>query len=338
MANFFPAQARISPSFAEPEIILTYTQPSAAFSLLEGGKPRVKIGSEDLYVYINSLDLRTESQTAQAAGNFLPSSSLVGSYNQTTTYLIRTRSIWDHHDMAAAAQYAVSLPEAQNLASRQAIFQQERSMLLYGFQPANGEGLLNAANATSTTLPADNLGNTTLRTYDNGQMALFLLSEIIGLKAAMYQTGFKSKIRVVSPQRIQLAMQMQMIVQITSYQRDGAGSATVAGTVEEILARTGDEIEWGADDTLIGKGAGGTDMVVLTIPEIITPTMEGINTGAFNLLQPNMKAVNLMYVDMAAPMRIPTPVPEGITEVQELRATSGWNVRGQGLTLISMPY
>lgn len=338
MANYFPAQARISPSFAEPEIILTYTQPSGAFSLLQGGVPRVKIGAEDLYVYINSIDLRTESQTAQAAGNFLPSSTLVGSYNQTATYLIRTRSVWDHHDIAAAAHYAVSLPEAQNLASRQAIFSQQRTMLLYGFQPANGEGLLNAANATSTTLPADSYGNVTLRTYDNGDMALYLLSEIIGLKAAMYQTGFANKIRIVSPQRIQLAMQMQMVVQITSYQRDGAGSATVSGTVEEILARTGDEIEWAADDTLIGKGSGGADMVILTIPEIVTPDIQGINTGIFNELQPNMKAVNLMYQDMAAPMRIPTPIPEGITEVQELRCSSGWNIRGQGLTLISMPY
>ncbi|MHB8914744.1 MAG: major capsid family protein [Thiobacillus sp.] len=338
MANFFPAQARVSPSFAEPELILTYTQPSGAFSALEGGKPRVKIGSEDLYVYINSIDLRTEAQTASAAGNFLPSASLVGSYNQTATYLIRTRSIWDHHDIAAAAQYAVSLPEAQNLASRQGIFQQMRTMLLYGFQPANGEGLLNAANATSTTLPADSNGNTTLRTYDNGQMALFLLSEIIALKAAMFQTGFKNKVRIISPQRIQLAMQMQMIVQITSYQRDGAGSATTAGTVQEILARSGDEIEWAADDTLIGKGSGGTDMVIITIPEIVTPEIGGINTGIFNGMQPNMKAVNLMYTDMAAPMRIPTPIPEGITEVQELRCSSGWNIRGQGLTLVSMPY
>ena len=34
MANLFPAQARVSPSFAEPEIIITYAQPSGSWGLL----------------------------------------------------------------------------------------------------------------------------------------------------------------------------------------------------------------------------------------------------------------------------------------------------------------
>ena len=156
MANLFPAQARVSPHFAEPDLVLTYAQASGAFEALQGGKPRVKIGQDDLYVYVNALDLRTEVQSAQAAMNLLPSATLVGSYSGTPTYLIRTRSIWDHHDIAAAAHYAVSLPAAQDLAARQGIYQQMRSALLYGYQPTNGEGLLNTVGATSVTLPPDN--------------------------------------------------------------------------------------------------------------------------------------------------------------------------------------
>jgi hypothetical protein len=46
-----------------------------------------------------------------------------------------------------------------------------------------------------------------------------------------------------------------------------------------------------------------------------------------------------MYADMAAPMKIPTPTPDGaITELQELRITSGWCIRPQALSIISMPY
>jgi len=341
MANYFPAQTKIHPSFSEPDLIITYAQPSGAFEALQGGKPRVKIGSEDLYVYINNIDLRTETQTSQAASNFLPSSTLVGGYNSTSTYLIRTRSTWDHHDVAAAANYSVSLPMAQDLASKQGIFQQMRSMLLYGYNAANGEGLLNAQGAVQSLLPADSFGNTHLTTYDNGQMALWLLSQIIALKSGMYQGDMPNEIKLIGPQRVILALQMQMIIQTTSYQRPGAGTATTAQTIENVAGEFGNKISWWMDDTLIGKGTGGADMVILTIPELEVPNLPGltINTGAFNEMQPAMKAVNVMYADMAAPMKIPTPVPDGgITEVQEIRCSSGWNLRSAGLYLLSIPY
>ena len=341
MANFFPAQAKVAPSFSEPDLIVTYAQASGAFAALQEGKPRVKLGSEDLYVYINALDLRTENFTAQSAANFLPSATLVGTYHSTATYLIRTRSIWDHHDIAAAANYNVSLPHAQDLAARQGIFQQMRSMLLYGYSAANGEGLLNAANAVQVTLPADSYGATTVSTYDNGQMALWLLSQIVALKSGMYQSGaqIKNKVVIVSPQRIFLNLSYADIVQVTSYQRPGAGTSTVGQTVESVLAEMGDTIEWHYDDTLIGKGAGGADAVIMTIPEVEVPSIPGLNTNEFGEINPQMRAVNVMYADMAAPMKIPTPTPDGgITEVQELRCSSGWNLRPQGLYILSMPY
>ncbi|OZA85977.1 MAG: DUF2184 domain-containing protein [Burkholderiales bacterium 34-67-9] len=341
MANYFPAQAKVSPSFSEPDLLITYAQASGAFAALAGGKPRVKLGAGDLYVYINALDLRNETQSSQSAPNNLPSATLVGTYYSTQTYLIRTRATYDHHDMEAAANYAVGLPAAQDLAQRQGIFQQMRNALLYGFTPANGEGLLNAPGATSVTLPPDQYGNTTVQTYDNGDMALFFLQQIVNLKSGMYQSGgnIRNKIVVVSPQRVFLQLQYANIVQVTSYQRPGAGTSTTGQVIQAVSRESGDEFEFYFDDTLIGKGSGSTDAVILTIPEVEQPDVPGVNTNVFAGLQPNLKAVNLMYADMAAPMKIPTPTPDGaITEVQELRISSGWNVRPQGLYILNMPY
>ena len=341
MSSYFPAQAKVSPSFQEPDHILTYTQPSGAFAALNGGKPRVKIGTEDLYVYINSLDLRTDSQASQASFNQMPSATLVATYYSTPTYLIRSRAIYDHHDIAAAANYNVSLPHAQDLAQRQGIFQQMRTGLLYGFQPANGEGLLNTVGATQVSLPPDSYGNDSLSTYDNGEMALFLLAEIVKLKSGMYQSGATvgNKIVIVSPQRVGLQLNYGNIVQVVQYQRPGAGTATTAEVVNETAKANGDTVEWYYDDTLIGKGSGGTDAVILTMPEIEQPDVPGINTNVFADVSPNTKAVNLMYADMAAPRKIPTPTPDGaITEVQELRVSCGWCIRPQGLYIINMPY
>ncbi len=340
MGNIFPTWAKVSPSFTEPELILTYAQPSGAFYALAGGKPRVKIGSEDMVVYVNHLDLRTEVVAGQSPSNLLPSASLVVDYYQTPTYLMRVRAIWDHHDMARASMWNVSLPGAQDLAMRQGIFQQLRNGLLYGFNPSNGEGLLNTSGATKVTLPPDSYGNSSVSTYDNGQMALFWLNQIVALKSRMYQSGgnIKNDIVVISPQRVFLQLAYANIVQVTSYQRPGAGTATTGEVIKVTARDSGDTFEWYFDDTLIAQGASGYDAVLLTMPEIEQPTIPGIDTNVFAGLQPNMKAVNLQYVDMPAPMKIPTPTPDGaIVELQEQRTTSGWCIRPQGITIVSLP-
>jgi hypothetical protein len=341
MASFFPTLVKASPSFTEPEMIVTYAQASGAFAVLPEGKPRVKIGSEDMVVYIHTLDLRSNAAVSQSPANSLPSATLVGDYAQTATYLVRNRAIWDHHDIARAAGYNVSLPAAQDLAMQQGHFQAARTGLIYGFNPANGEGLLNTPGATLVTLPPDSFGNTNALTYDNGQMAQFWLGQNIALKSRMFQSGgnIKNKIVVISPQRIFLAFAEANIVQVTSYQRPGAGTSTVGEVIKGVMAESGDSFEWYFDDTLIGQASGGNDAAILTMPEIEQPDIPGINTNIFPSLRPNMKAVNLMYADMAAPMKIPTPTPDGgITEIQEWRITSGWNVRSQGITIVSIPY
>lgn len=342
MPVIFPSAAKITPSFTEPDYIVTYAQASGAFGAVAGGRPRVKIGSEDMAVYVNHLDLRSDVAAAQSPANNLPSASLAVTYFNTPTYLIRTRAIWDHHDTARGGEWNLSVPSALDLAAFQGIFQQMRTGLLYGFNPANGEGLLNTSGATTVTLPPDSYGNATVSTYDNGQMALWFLSQIVAIKSRMWQSGgnIKNKIVVISPQRVFLQLAEAGIVQVTSYQRPGAGTATVAQVIQNVAQENGDSFEWFFDDTLIGQASGGNDAVLLTLPEIEAPSMPLLNTNVFGAdIKPQMNACNLMYSDLAAPMKIPTPIPDGaITQVYEQRITSGWCVRPQAITILSMPY
>lgn len=342
MANIFPSGMKIFPSFSEPDLVVTYAQASGAFAALERSRPRVKIGAEDMAVYVNKLGILSNVAVGQSPANWLPSASLVVSYNSTATYLLRARAIWDHHDIARAGTYKVGLPNAQDLAVRQGIFQMMRNGLLYGFNPNQGEGLLNTANATTVTLPADPFGHTTVQSYDNGAMMLFFLNQIVALKSRMYQSGdnIKNKIVVISPQQEFLYFAEAGVVQVTSYQRPGAGTATIGQGIATVATENGDSFEWYFDDTLIGQASGGNDALLLTMPEIEVPDIEGaINTNIFGDLNPKMTAVNLMYADMDAPMKIQTPTPDGaVTEVHELRVTSGWCIRPEGITIISMPY
>ncbi len=341
MAYLFPAQAKVNPNYTDPELIITYAQASGFMETMEKGEPRVRLGNDDLYVYVNRLDVRTESVASQFGSNWLPSASLQAEYEQAQTYLLRNRNNYDRHMIRAAGQYNVGLPEATELAQRQGINQQLRSMYLYGYNAANNEGLLNTQGATTTTLPADPYGDTTVSTYDPGAMYQYLLSLVVSIKQRAFQSGaaIANKIVILSPQRIFLEFQYSKVVQVTSYQRPGGGTDTIAEAMQKVAEEAGDEIIWAYDDSLIGQGSGGTDAVIVCIPEVEIPTNEDPNTNIFGNLKPASKAVNVMYTDVAAPIKIQTPIPDGgVTQVLEMRATAGWCYRPQLLTIASMQY
>lgn len=329
----------VHPSMMEPEILLPFSQASGAFDMLSGSVPRVKLNEGDLVVYVKRVDLRTKIAAGQSAYNELPSCSIFASMISTPTYLQRVNAQYDHHDTAAAGRWGIPIVEAHRLAMHQGHFQFARNALLYGYNPANGEGLINAQGATAVNLPADSFGNTTVTTYDNGQMALFLNLQIGNIKSRTNQLGMGREFRILGPQRVLGTWEYPGIVQLVQFQRPGGGTTTTAGVVKETLMTNGDRLLWLYDDTLIGKGSGGTDAVIITMPEVEKPRGTPINTNAFAALAPGLEACNLMYCDMAAPREIPTPVAYGgINVLQEWRITSGWPVRPEATTIISMPY
>jgi hypothetical protein len=170
-------------------------------------------------------------------------------------------------------------------------------------------------------------------------MGIFLLTQISAMKTRTNQLGIGRKFTILGPQRVLGAFEYQNIVQLTQFQRAGAGTTSTAGVVKEMLDMNEDEISWVYDDTLIGKGAGGTDAVIITMPEVKKPEGSKINTNEFAKLAPGLEACTLQYCDMAAPREIPTPLPGGAIDVlSEWRITSGWGVRPEAVTIISMQY
>lgn len=333
------AYAMFHPSFVEPEFILPYAQASGAFDLIEGSAPRTRLSEGDLWVYMKRIDIRTQIAASQNSINNLPGVSFTMGMIQMPTYLFQVRSEYNHHDTAAAARWGASLPELYRLGTRQAHFQIARNALLYGMNPQNGEGLINAPNATATNLPADSNGNQTVVTYDAGQMAFFLLSTILAMKTRTNQLGMGQHFTICGPQRTLGQFEYPDVVQLTQFQRTGAGSDTTKTMFEEILKRNGDIVEWQYDDTLIGKGAGGADAIVITMPTIQKPTRSGINTNVFATFQPGNNACAVMYADMAAPREITTPLPGGATDVlSEWRLSPGWMVRTEAITIVSAVY
>lgn len=339
MPNISPAFVQINPSYVMPEVLLPYSQASGAFECLPTGEPLTRLSDGDLFVYIRKVEIRTRVAAGQSAYNALPSVSTALSQVSTPTYLLRVRAEYDHHDTAAVGRQGLSIVEIQRLGMRQGIFLQGRNALLYGMLPANGEGLLNANGATAINLPADSNGNTTVVTYDNGQMAFFLLAQLAALKTRTNQLGIGRKFTILGPQRTLGAMEYQNIVQLTQFQRIGGGVSSTAGVVKEVTNWNGDEITWAYDDTLIGKGAGGNDAILIVMPEVEKPQGSDWSTNEFAKIAPGLDACTMQLCDMAAPKEFPTPLPGGAVDVlSEIRITSGWGIRPEAITIITMQY
>lgn len=339
MANITTSRIQVHPNYTMPEVLLQINQASGAFDALAGGNPMVRLSEGDLYVYISAFDIRTVMAAGQSEYNSLPSVTMTARQISTPTYMQRVRAEYDHHDTAAVASWKVSIVQAQRLGMRQGHFQLLRSALLYGFNGANGEGLLNTVGATAINLPPDSNGNDTIVTYDNGQMSFFMLSLISAMKTRTMQLGAGQRIVVLGPQRTLGAWEYQDIVQVTQFQRTGAGSLSTAGVIKAVAEMNEDEICWCYDDTLIGKGAGGTDAILIVMPEIKTLEDAPVNTNEFAKLAPGLSATTLQLLDMAAPREIPTPIAGGAIDIlSELRTTSGWGVRPEAITILSAQY
>lgn len=333
------AYVQLHPSFVEPELLLQYSQASGFIDLLSGGSLRTRLGNDDLLVYMRQLNVRTKA-AAGTAGGFqeLPGVDIAASMFSTATYNLKTRAQYDHHDVSAAGRWGFSAPEAYRLAQRQANFQLCRDATLYGMNPQYGEGIVNASGATAVNLPPDSNGVDYVTGYDNGEMAFFLAQVILGIKTRTLQLGMGKQFTFLGPQRT-LGLFEYNVVQLTQFQRTGAGTASTVETLKAIAQANGDQVGWAYDDTLIGKGSGGSDLVVCVMPELDTPAEGGINTNVFAGVTPANKVCVTQYCDMAAPREITTPLPGGATDVvTEWRISSGWAPRGQAVTLISMPY
>ncbi len=341
MSAFAPAITTVSPSMMQPDIVMQYSMASGAFEILPGGAPSARIGSSDLVVYQKYLRATTQVHVGQSLPGQLPSASILPSYDQMMTYRMYSRSQYSYLDTDAASRWGYSLNNGLQLANRQGHAQQLRNMLIYGVKASNNEGIANSPNATTVNLGSDSHGSDSYTTWDSGEMAKFVLGLIADQKTRMMLLGQALTTVVLCPQRFMKALEWTGVVELTSYQRPGAGTATVGTMVKTIASdATGDDVIFCQDDTLIGKGAGGTDLIIVTNPELVVPeARQEINTNIFATLMPNQKAVNVMFCDVAAPTEIPSPMPDGgITTLYTMRATPGWNFRSEGVTLLSAKY
>lgn len=338
MSILAPSFVKINPSYTVPGLLVDQTQRSGAFHLLPNSSIQATLGLADKAVYMHRMGIKTRNSISQDSQNELATVDINLSQVQTLTYLIQNQAIFNRHEVAAGAAYNVAVPSAFSLALKQAHFNQLRDLLLYGFQPEYGEGMLNAVGAKATVIPPDSNNTKDVLNMIPGEVSEFLLKEIQDIQNRTQHAGMKCVFTLLGPQRVLNLLETSKIVQLTSYQVKGGGTATVYGQIQSILEDKGDAILWQYDDTLKGKGANGADALILTMREINLSGYDGMpNTNIFGQsISPQDPSCNLMFADVPAPTEFITPMPGTATHIQmEMRATPGWAVRPEATTIIS---
>lgn len=349
MGLLAPARFTVNPSFTSPRALVSQSVRSGFMHLFPNGRPDVKLTEGAKAVYVPIYDIRTLAKGAQTGVNELPSVQINASLISTPVYEQKIRVVYSREDLNAAASWQLSLANAYSLAMRQGHFQLLRDIALFGFNPQSGEGLLNSASGTvSESLPADSQGHTTLDAYDAGEAFQAFLRAIngrlnacnlLGVSAQYNAGGPPVRVVILAPQRV-LGLMASRVVELTSYQRPGAGSASITQSIIDVMKGSNVEVIFAPDDSLKGRGTNNTDAVVLTIPELPDMGAQGaFDTNIFgDEYESQERGCNALFVDRDLPAEITGPIgAEGTDLVSFMSSTAGWSLRGEATAILSVP-
>lgn len=336
MANLFTARIQAQPSYTMPGMIVQQSLVSGFTGILGGGNVQARLNTSDVAAYMNSLKMKANSVISQNPANSLPMGvELVPEMRSIPTYFIRAKAEYDSHDVSAAGNWNVSLESAIKLALKQSHFERIRDAALYGVNATNHEGILNAPNIVPATLPADSHANTGFIDYDNGELATWFLNRINDLTSRTFTSGSPVRLAALIPVRLMNKLTTG-IVQLTSSQRVGAGSQSVGQTIDMVLEWNGKDIEFYVDNSLVGKGDGGTDGIILCIPELVDQTDNSFNTNVFASLEPKITANIVQMCDTPEPVFKTVPLSLDNNEIMsEQKIIPAWGLRPEAITFIS---
>ena len=336
-----PSLLKVSPAYTMPGTVMSFQQASGFESLLSKGGIKVMLNEFDKYAYVHYADIRTKAAAGQNYANQLPSVDIELDFGQTATYLHQVNATWNRRDVGSVSQWNFNLVEAQRYGMRQGIYQNIRNAALYGLNPSLGEGILNTVGATViSSIPADPFGNSTVTTIDNGWMSQQIINIMAAIQVRTLQSGRPCRMTICGPQRVLAQYWETQVVQVTQYQRPGAGTATIREVIDNVtLFANGNRIDWVYDDTLIGKGPNGYDAVIFALPEIEKPYAGVINTNEWADTNPSISDTIVLLADKTAPTEVTMPIALDATSLSmEMLTTSGWALRPECITILGAQY
>lgn len=333
-------------SMVVPGVMVQRAQKRGTLNLIAGGKPKNVLNQNVQKVYINGIRYRGLAKASREPGNELPSVSFNTTQKATNAYWLSTStkySVWDDDN---AKFSGLNAPQIQNMIAHGAIADLTAILALYGTGEGMSEGIMNSPGVFEENLPADSNGALSLRTYDAGEFAQYFLQLTVDAETRMLTVGLDREqvLNVLMPQRVLGYLRRSSVIKLTSgIQRDGGGVHTIEGRIQAVATSPNGNISinFYVDDTLIGKGAGGSDAVVMCYPGFPDTPDDIYNTDALAALPNSIQEMVAMYTAHSQPMEIESPAvdgSQGVYTTYHTKVTPGWALRPEAVTILSLPY
>lgn len=326
--------SRVVPSTTLNALISPVFQQTDWTKAISGLLTQGDIADDRVYIPIIRFT-NTSAQVVQGWNTAIDRADLIVDQLEATVYSINSRISFNTNDAVKFNRLTNrSLLDTYEDIVDQGVALATHMLAFYGANAQAKQGII--ANATQTALPADSAGATKLSEYDLAEMMQFLNKIVMNIRSATYNMVYPT---VIYAPTEAIAIIEQALIPFLNSANSGSLNS-VGGTLNFALREAGlPTIEFIADDTLKGKGAGGNDLMLFVAPKI-RHTMSGGKHNQNILNDEEYNAIhNTFMITTVENMKEVNPQKDfTYSSLQMTKMTTGWVVRPESVYAISYEY
>lgn len=328
--------SRVNPSIVLPGILTPQVQ-NVDFEKYIGSKTNLTGIAEEMLYIVTANNINSETSVGQQWAQELTKQTYSLGQVSLPLYRLNAYVEYDENERAKfeALSNGVSLPAFLENLAKQGINQRKHQGILFGFDSKLAQGI--TANATTTNLPADSKGNTTLLAYEVSELQAFLSS----LARSMMDVSFGMAKPVIFASSVRVINYIRTAIVPTSNYIEAGGVDSVGGIYDRVVSEwlgVG-KVQFIADNLLMGSGSE-PDTIMLIAPgydQQAEATSEDVNQNLVGEL--NSITYNTMYDAGEGLRRLDRPNDFGIySTLLTYKMTPGAALRNEAVVTCDVNY
>ena len=328
---------RVVPHSIIPGVVAPVNQNADYIKALAGITKYGDLGSD--YLYLTTLDkIDTPTTIGQQWRGGVDTAQFSNNQLAWQYYTIQARMEYTDQQAAKLGKIlpGIGIDTLLDKLCRQGINQRDHYGTLFGFDPAQTQGLVKQG--TTATFPADSDAHTTVSSYNPDELMAFMATQA---RTAMNNTyGMAKPVVFMSSVRVVNWIKSVML-NLAQYQMPGAGVDSIGGAYSRVVGEwlgVG-KIEFIADDLLKGAGTGGADVMLFVAPGLTEQDSVKPEYSQYLLGDLPMNMMNTFKDEAGGLIISRNPVINRVTSADySLQTTPGAVIRADAVRVIEATY
>lgn len=328
---------RVVPHSIIPGVVAPVNQNADYIKAFAGITKYGDLGSD--YLYLTTLDkIDTPTTIGQQWRGGVDTAQFSNNQLAWQYYTIQARMEYTDQQAAKLGKIlpGIGIDQLLDKLCRQGINQRDHYGALFGFDPAQTQGLVKQG--TTATFPADSDAHTTISSYNPDELMAFMATQA---RTAMNNTyGMAKPVIFMSSVRTVNWIKSVML-NLTQYQMPGAGVDSIGGAYSRVVGEwlgVG-KIEFIADDLLKGAGTNSSDLMLFVAPGLTEQDAVKPEYSQYLLGDLPMNMMNTFKDEAGGLIISRNPVINRVTSADySLQTTPGAVIRADAVRVIEALY